>query len=233
MGLVSVPALLLVAAFGCDGLPGMGPSCPSDMVLIEAGTTVVGTDERGPDYYKPRRTEAHGSFCIDPYEFPNKKGELPATSHSWDMANQACEQVGKRLCSSLEWGRACRGPEGRKYAYGHRRDPTVCNTPIQGSGPGRAPAPVAASGTFSRCSTPEGVYDLGGNLSEWVSDPWEGRAEPFNKDAVVDPAMWRTIRGGTMWFSTFYGQECMSVHGHEKASFKNVDDGFRCCADPS
>lgn len=231
MVVVRATALSLLLA-GCGLGEPPAPTCPSDMVLIPAGTTVVGTDERGPDYYQPRQEVAHAAFCIDPYEFPNKKGERPATEHSWEMADQACRDVGKRLCSSLEWGRACRGPRGRKYAYGHQRDPTACNTPIQGSGPGNGKAPVAESGAFPRCVTPEGVYDLGGNLSEWVSDPWSGRAEPFNKAAVVDPATWRTIRGGTMWFSTFYGQECMSRHGHEKSSFKNVDDGFRCCADP-
>ncbi|MEC8423357.1 MAG: SUMF1/EgtB/PvdO family nonheme iron enzyme, partial [Myxococcota bacterium] len=212
--------LLLGGLSACGGLLSGGPSCPEDMVLIAAGTTVVGTDERNRDYYQPRATVQHAGFCIDPYEFPNRKGELPATHHSWDEAAAACASVGKRLCTSLEWGRACRGQEGRKYTYGHQHDPTACNTPIVGTGPGKAMAPVAPSGSFPRCSTPEGIYDLGGNLSEWVSDPWTGAPEPFNQRAVVDPTTWRTLRGGTMWSSTFYGQECMSAHGHEKSSFK-------------
>ena len=232
MAVVSLIPTLLLFLGGCDGALLGGPECPEGMVLIPAGTAVVGTDERGPAHYVPKRLVEHGAYCIDRYEYPNQEGERPATEYSWDRANDACRGIRKRLCTSMEWGRACRGVEGRKYVYGNQRDPLACNTPIQGSGPGKGKAPVSVSGAFPRCVTPEGVYDMGGNLSEWVSDPWTGRPEPFNKDAVVDPATWRSIRGGTMWFSTFYGQECMSVHGHHKTNFKNVDDGFRCCADP-
>ena len=170
--------------------------CPADMVRIEAGPVVLGPESRGPDYYRPQVIEQQAAYCIDVFEYPNQKGVMPTTNYSWEEADTACRSIGKRLCTSREWARACRGPEGRKYSYGTERDPKACNTPIQGSGPGRAPAPVAASGAFPQCVTPEGVYDLNGNLSEWVSDPWSGRAEPFNRGARVDPASWRTLRGG-------------------------------------
>ena len=94
------------------------------------------------------------------------------------------------------------------------------------------PPPLAASGSHEGCRTSEGVYDLNGNLSEWVSDGYQGAPEPFNRSATPDPATWRVLRGGTMWNLTFYGQECLSRHGHE-VTFLNMDDGFRCCADAS
>jgi sulfatase modifying factor 1 len=216
---------------GCSGVASRGASCPDDMVAIPAGVAVMGIDGRGPDYYRPRREIQQEGYCIDKYEWPNKEGELPQSNVSWDEADAACREVGKRLCTELEWARACRGPEGRKYSYGNQRDPMACNTPIQGSGPGKHPAPIKPSGAFPRCVTPEGVYDLNGSLSEWVSDPWDGGPEPFNREATVDPETWRTLRGGTMWFSTFSGQECMSRHGHRRSTFRNIDDGFRCCRD--
>ncbi len=220
---------LLAACSWTDPAP--SSPCPDDMAHIPAGVAVIGSVRGGPDYYRPREEIPHEGYCIDRYEWPNQEGELPRADVSWDEAVAACQDVGKRLCSDLEWERACRGPEGRRYSYGEQRDPRACNTPIQGSGPKDGDAPIAPSGSFPRCVTPEGVYDLNGSLSEWVADPWSGRSEPFNEDAVVDPATWRTLRGGTMWFLTFYGQECMSRHGHRKASFRNMDDGFRCCRD--
>ena len=71
------------------------------------------------------------------------------------------------------------------------------------------------------------MYDLNGSLSEWTSDFWDGPPEPFNAEAKVD-AHWFTLRGGTMWNRTFYGQDCSSRHGHRR-SFENMDDGARCC----
>ncbi len=64
-----------------------------------------------------------------------------------------------------------------------------------------------------------------------MSDAWSEFAPPFEPDVVVDPATWRTVRGGTMWNETFYGQDCTSRHGHPRTD-KYEDDGFRCCAGP-
>ena len=97
-----------------------------------------------------------------------------------------------------------------------------------GGGPGLEPVPIQPSGSHERCRSAEGVYDLNGSLSEWVSDPWTGAPEPFNADQTVDPTSWRMLRGGTMWDKTFYGQDCTSRHGH-KITFESQDDGFRCC----
>ena len=90
--------------------------------------------------------------------------------------------------------------------------------------------PSTKAGGWERCRTPEGVYDLNGSVSEWVADPWTGGPEPFNPEARVDPETWGTLRGGTMWSGTFYGQDCTSRHGHA-GHFRNIDDGFRCCRD--
>jgi len=223
-----LPILLLSACGGSTARP-----CPDGMVSIPAGTVVLG--ERNPHqaWHQPARSIDLPAYCIDVYEYPDREGALPRSNVSWEEAQASCESAGKRLCTSDEWERACRGTSERLYGYGNQRDPAACNTPIEGSGPGPGtPAPLAASGSFARCHTPEGVYDLNGNLSEWVADPWAGAPEPFNLQAKVDPASWRTLRGGTMWSHTFYGQDCTSAHGHDKSGFRNMDDGLRCCLTP-
>ena len=173
------------------------------------------------------------AFCMDIYEFPNKKGVKPTSSVSWERALELCQQNNKTLCTSVQWERACQGLEKRRYTYGNRYNRNTCNTPIIGGGPGKSPVPLRASGDFPDCKTPEGVFDLNGNVSEWVLDSWEGAPEPFNKRARVTKEKWRMLRGGTMWSNTFYGQDCSSRHGHEKRRWKNIDDGFRCCSLPT
>lgn len=200
------------------------------MVHIPGGQTTLGGARargglRGPTPVTLR------AFCIDTYEFPNQAGARPKAHVTWPQAQAACAEAGKRLCTEDEWERACRGPENRRYSYGDTRDAARCNTPIAGTGPGPEGPPVAASGAHPQCRTSEGVYDLNGNLSEWTASGYAGPPEPFNRAATTDPATWRVVRGGTMWSETFYGQDCLSRHGHDDA-FKNMDDGFRCCADP-
>ena len=217
-------ALLLAALGACETAP-----CPEGMVALPGGTVELGFPmPRHAWMQAPRHVEL-APYCIDQYEFPNKKGEPPAVGLSWAEAQAACTEVGKRLCSAAEWERACKGAAGWRFAYGPTRDPSACNTPIDGSGPGTAPAPLAPSGAHPRCRSPEGVFDLNGNVSEWTADPWEGPPEPFRAEATVD-ATWHTVRGGTMWNRTFYGQDCTSRHGHP-ADARFADDGLRCCRD--
>jgi formylglycine-generating enzyme required for sulfatase activity len=91
------------------------------------------------------------------------------------------------------------------------------------------------------------VADLNGNVSEWVADSWDGElhgspdwktlAQALDEPAVVAAALsaplaqYRSLRGGTMWSETFYGQSCHSHHAHPRASPAD-DDGFRCCLIP-
>lgn len=206
-------------------------SCPPEMILLDGGTYSVGESQPTQTWHQPSASVKLEPYCMDIYEFPNQKGKMPMGNVTWTEAKSLCETEGKRLCSSAEWGRACRGLEKRTVSYGEQYDRNKCNTAINGSGPGVGqPAPIKPSGIFPDCKSPEGIYDLNGSLSEWVSDPWSDFAEPFNPDAKPDPKTWRTLRGGTMWSQTFYGQDCTSRHGHHGETWKNVDDGFRCCA---
>lgn len=219
--------LFAVMLVGCD----RQPECPDGTVLIAAGPTLLGTPQPKRAWQRPLQTPTLPAFCVDKYEYPNVVGHKPRGNVAWQEASDLCLAAGKRLCRENEWERACRGPSGRQYSYGTERDPARCNTPIEGTGPGPGGPPVAASGSLESCVTPEGVFDLNGNLSEWTSDGYSGPPEPFNRQATPDPATWRVLRGGTMWNETFYGQDCLSRHGHE-VRFQNMDDGFRCCADP-
>jgi formylglycine-generating enzyme required for sulfatase activity len=117
--------------------------------------------------------------CIDRYEAvvedataKSKKGVVPTTPISWKSASAACAKAGKRLCTRKEWTAACRGPgEKRKYAYGAKYEPRRCNDRARTQG--KADAPMKTGG-LPRCKTPEGVYDLSGNLWEWTADTITG-----------------------------------------------------------
>ena len=191
------------------------------MVYIPGGAFLKGVEgERNPWEEPAERVKLSG-FCIDVYEFPNVVGEMPRAKVSQNEAAMLCNEVGKRLCTGGEWERACRGEKRWRYSYGGTKDAERCNTPIEGNAPIiPGEPPLASIGSYPECVSPDGVHDLNGSLSEWVADPWPGKEG------------WRTLRGGTMWNQTHYGQDCLSRHGHPRDGWRNEDDGFRCCRVP-
>jgi formylglycine-generating enzyme required for sulfatase activity len=81
------------------------------MAWIPPGTLRVGTPaDRVPRVAdeEPAGTFAEMSgFYIDQLPYPNEPGAIPTTNVTRDEAEQLCAGKGKRLCTELEWERAC------------------------------------------------------------------------------------------------------------------------------
>jgi hypothetical protein len=84
--------------------------CPSDMLPIL----------RSEEY---KRAEVP-PFCIDRYEAPNRQGVQPFLGvNEWE-SDFFCDAIGKRLCNSDEWVRACMGPRGdNMFGFGNKYVP--------------------------------------------------------------------------------------------------------------
>ena len=65
-------------------------------------------------------------FCIDRFEYPNRRGASPWIVVSWLEAEALCARETKRLCSESESTFACEGDEGAPYPCGYERDPDAC-----------------------------------------------------------------------------------------------------------
>src|SRR5579871_73633 len=61
-------------------------------------------------------------FCIDRFEYPNRRGVYPWIMVDWVEARTMCAREGKRLCTEAEWTFACEGEEALPYPYGYERD---------------------------------------------------------------------------------------------------------------
>lgn len=143
----------------------------------------------------------------------------PIAQVSWQAAKQYCEAVGKRLPSEAEWELAARGLIRRTFPWGEPhpkcgevafgRDPEL---PVTARCRNLESTPDAV-GHASQDRTVDGVSDLGGNVSEWVSDvflehyaPCAGACrdpqvsdEPLasaGKKAKKGPPVLRVVRGG-------------------------------------
>jgi predicted Ser/Thr protein kinase len=148
------------------------------------------------------------AFAIDRYESGANLGEVPRSGMSWVEAAARCRGAGKRLCRPREWKRACSGDSRVAYPYGQTFDPSRCWTgALTSAGP---------AGGRPGCVSPFGVYDMSGNVGEWV-----GATE---EEALTYGGDWSVSEGAFLRcdFTVYLppGQAAPRA-------------GFRCCADAS
>ena len=99
-------------------------------------------------------------------------GTWPASFLSLEEAREFALASGMRLPTSSEWLRIACGSASAPYPWGQNDAASVANTLELGL---RQPTPV---GTFEQGRSALGIYDLLGNVWEWVDDP-PGLHEPF------------------------------------------------------
>ncbi len=188
--------------------PVAGMACPEGMRLVAAGAFKMGTAPGDPMMGFDEKTLSSvevGGFCVDIFEYPNKRGVAPTASVGFADAKRLCEAQGKRLCSEAEWEKSCKGPGGAKWPYGNSFDANTCNTEDD-VGDSRSLSP---GGRFAKCRSGFGVADLSGNVAEWTSD--------------------RIIKGGS-FASGDYAVRC-SARKNGASFAKSSEVGFRCCAE--
>ena len=149
----------------------------------------------------------------------------PVVGVSQSAARKYAEWVGRWLPTEAEWQDAARGGlENLSYGSGDTLEDQGANTKSAKLG-----GPVAVA-SFE--SNGYGLYDMVGNVREWVADYYA--EDYFAQSPVENPqgpekTRWRVIKGGG-WYS---GKSCNMVHVRNAlpGSWSDFNVGFRCARD--
>ncbi len=218
-----------------------------DAMGLRFGSTPYYLNER------PRRTVTLKAYAIDKYETTNQQysefvaamqgrvripppaywengvyaeGEehFPVHTVHWYAASAYCRWRGKRLPTEAEWEKAARGIDGREFPWGNEYSLDKANNQSNFGG-------VIAVGSYEEGKSPYGLYDMTGNVAEWVDDWYkaypggEGHKDPKYGER------YKVIRGGgwggmghynlPLYYSTTHREK-----GIPTDAFRDV--GFRC-----
>lgn len=231
---------------GKDGAP---------MVLVLAGEFMMGDDRSGQNDERPAHSVYLDAFYIDQYEVTTARyarhfeqtnraapqywatqvllnhGNKPVVGVDWNDAVAYCSWAGKRLPTEAEWEKAARGTDQRVYPWGNEAPNEqrgnfnhCCDFKDYGA--------LTNVGSFEKGKSPYGVYDMAGNVWEWVADWYD--ANHYSKSPKQNPrgpssGEYRVIRGGSWYNAPVNVRSALRYWDSPTLRYGNI--GFRCAQD--
>lgn len=175
-----------------------------EQIEIPGGSWIAGSTPgepgRVPELEPQRYSVELGPYRIDRLPYPNDPEKPTHTSVSRDQAQRLCADQGARLCTELEWERACKGPGSRQTSAGDAWDARCAERP-------------------ERCPSGFGVLGMGA-IWEWTASDWRA-PESGNPPQVI-------ARGAGK--DTPNSERRCAARRNLAASSREPDLGFRCCA---
>ena len=229
--------------------PVVAPPPEGAMVVVPAGEFMMGS-AAGDSDEQPEHKVYLDSFSMDVYEvtvgqyaaFLQAKGiDQPS---DWKTMNQPanqkrpianvdstdasvyCKWVGKRLPTEAEWEKAARGTDGRLYPWGNEA-PTPLHANF-GKPDWNNHAVLAPVGSFEAGKSPYGIYDMAGNVWEWVSDLYDYnyyKVSPSKNPTGPSTGGTRAVRGGA------WNSNPRAMRSSNRSLISPTDqglNGFRC-----
>ena len=223
-----------------------------EMVKLEGGCFMMGSEEKKYFDEQPMHEVCLSPFRMDKYEVTQSVYQatmdrnpsrfvgtnLPVERVNWPDADEYCRKIGKRLPTEAEWEYAARGGTRTEFYFGDKVIGTAGNfcDSLCANEEVRTPditdgfALTAPVGSFA--PNPFGLYDMAGNVAEWVEDWFDAgyyRQGPKKDPRGPLPSLYRMTRGGS-WLN---GWEYMRLARRTSLwpEYRTEAMGFRCVSD--
>jgi formylglycine-generating enzyme required for sulfatase activity len=159
-------------------------------------------------------------------------GTRPVMGVNWNAADAYCRWVGKRLLTEAEWEKAARGLDGRRYPWGNGVPAFTLANYGQSISSHTYSDSLRSVGSYEAGKSPYGIYDMAGNVSEWVADWYDEKyyaTSPKSNPQGPARGMEKVLRGGSFVNSSL----SMKAAARESTfpTDKSLYVGIRCAQD--
>jgi formylglycine-generating enzyme required for sulfatase activity len=231
--------------------------CPQ-MVVVPAGEFTMGSPPAEQGAEAQHRVTIAAPFAVSKFEITFEewdaclagggcrayrpgdegwgRGTHPVMNISWEDAEAYADWLSRktgqhyRLLSEAEWEYAARAGTTTRFAHGDSISPSKAN--YDGSADGSGPSDENRQSTVpvgSFAPNAFGLYDMQGNVSEWVADCWY---DDYTAKHPTDGSAWlegncngRVVRGGS-WEDSQSELRSAARTGGEKTD-RFYTDGLR------
>ncbi len=168
--------------------------------------------------------------CKKPYDTTGydaqNKASHPVVYVDWSMAKSYCAWAGKRLPTEAEWEKAARGENENIWPWGNEFD---CKKSCNSVSPCKQSS-TCAVGSYASDVFSYGVYDMAGNVWEWVQDFYDDNYyhhSPEKNPKGPASGKYHVVRGSSWRLTDPIGFRGGYRYANEPDS-RFSDLGFRC-----
>jgi len=174
---------------------------------------------------------ANWRFPRGPEKELRAESNHPVLQVTWNDAVAFANWAGKRSPTEAEWEKAARGTDGRRWPWGN-----IFNLEIDGVTVHTNQHVIYGTtpvGQFPTGVSPYGVYDMAGNVREWVMDWYAAdyyENSPKTNPKGPDSREFRVLKGAS-WTNSHESNFRCALRAVSKPDFSSDFIGFRCARD--